>query len=288
MTKQQVLTGVGAVAVVSALFLPTSAQAQCADSLPIGANQVHGTTLVFSGSTCTDRTVSCEGVGESRGKIRGTNQAGNGVVIANGAQRIRIVNCIIENWNVGIKINASTETYVWNNLLRNNGTDGVDCDGATRVDYWDNEATGNGENGFELDNCHDSNIWQTNPFIWENNRAFANGKHGFSFDNSDNHRLHANRSFCNGRVGGCGGAAREHLSGCGPTILGQGLRIQSTTCDNANPSTGIAADWNNWGEATVGDDNCDSNAGLPMEVGPNSTYDNMVSVYGTNTNRCSI
>jgi Right handed beta helix region len=195
------------------------------------------------------------------------------------AQSITIQNNTIEYWTVGVKLGVPEDGLdqggnhrIRHNVLKHNSEDGLDCDGSDANDYWDNEVYENGENGFEFDNCHKSNDWGT-PYIHENNRAHHNGKHGFSFDNSDNHRLHANSSYCNGWLQSPG-AEDPHLncgegekageidkngindnkgwdSKCQGKVFGHGLRIDSInspgTCDGKNPSTGIQADWNNWG-----------------------------------------
>jgi hypothetical protein len=282
------LAGLG----LSMFMLPNAAQAQqCDGDVTIAAREVRTARLVFSGSGCTDRTVTCEEIGESRGTIRGSRQKDiPGVYIGDGAQRITIDNCIIENWQEGIKLGAKDAQSgqggnhrIWHNVLRNNTKDGLDCDGSTANDYWDNESHHNDENGFEFDYCHNSNDWGA-PYIFENNRAHHNGKHGFSFDGSSSHRLHANTSTCNGWSGECSGTRISHQSDCDGTTFGHGLRVDSSTCDGKNPSTGIQADWNNWGDAGQG---CGSNAGPDFAILRNSTYDNLESVYGSNTNRCS-
>jgi len=273
------------------------------------------------------------------------------------AEGITIDSCLIEGWEVGIKLGADDKDLgydpnqvhgghhrIWHNYLRKNSKDGLDCDGSSANDYWDNEAYHNGQNGFEFDNCHNSNDWGA-PFIFENNRAHHNGKHGFSFDHSNNHRLHANASYCNGWVqdphapdsmlkcrGDQGVNPKPDKSDCKDPqtmkkiqIFGHGLRVDSSDCDGANPSTGIQADWNNWGDDGLG---CGSNAvatygyqvvvkgklsdpkkGLDYAIihcavndplcqemnsagqkpvgDQGSTYDNMKKIYGYNTNHCS-
>jgi hypothetical protein len=218
------------------------------------------------------------------------------------AQSITINNCIIEGWGVGIKLGVPEvgqdeggNHRIWHNELRSNIADGLDCDGSDANDYWDNESHDNGQNGFEFDRCSNSNDWGA-PFIFENNRAYHNYKHGFSFDSSNNIRLHANTSTCNGWDSECpksaneakeliaNGKAKDWPSNCGGTNKGSGLRIDSVTCLETDRSRGIQADWNDWGEADDG--TCTSNAGGNLLL-RKSEYDAMESVYGFPTNRCN-
>lgn len=134
----------------------------------------------------------------------------------------------------------------------------------------------NEENGFEFDWC-DNPVHGDLAWPLEANLADSNGKHGFSFDDSDGIRLHGNTASNNGwgnqgHNDGCSGGFWKTSSGA--CIRGNGVRLAADMTGDG--STGVHADWNKW---------CGNADNIFIQDG--SSYDNMASYYGRNTNDCS-
>ncbi|HNT60507.1 MAG TPA: NosD domain-containing protein, partial [Candidatus Bilamarchaeaceae archaeon] len=106
--------------------------------------------------------------------INGINRNGRGVFVE--ASRVTLMNCTIMNFDHGIYIEGTSDSYFYNNLMFNNSDFGLASVLIHSSFFINNTALNNSIDGFLLRNCRWSEFNHTG--------AYGNGRFGFNLTNS--------------------------------------------------------------------------------------------------------